>query len=238
MDNDALHLSDFQLCHECLEGKEDAISLLQVQFGPPTTSYLIGRGALPFEATEIVNRLWADLLVPVGAGPARLARYDGTCALQTWLNTVALNKLFTRKRQEKRWKRVISKDADSPSPEGETGADERSADARPDPEPANFREAPLIEIMQIAVETAFLSCDPEDFVLLQLKHCDGLLGAELGRMFGCDESVISRRLGRAEERIASTTLGKVRETDPWLDLQWADFMDLCRTATPACFGQD
>ena len=30
----------------------------------------------------------------------------------------------------------------------------------------------------------------------------------------------------------------VRAKDPWLDLKWDDFMDLCRVATPACFGTE
>lgn len=238
MDKTSLHLSDFELCHDCIEGDEAAISLLQHQFGPVTASYLIGAGASPSEAIEIVNSLWADVLVSAGDRPPALVRYDGSCALQTWLNTVALNKLLTRKRKETRWKRIISRDGDSPGDDGGNDSNETPAASRPDPEPATFREAPLVEIMEAAVETAFLSCDPEDFVLLQLKHLDGLLGAELGRIFGCDESVISRRLGKAQERIASTTLAKVRETDPWLDLKWPDFVDLCRTATPACFGVD
>ena len=75
-------------------------------------------------------------------------------------------------------------------------------------------------------------------MLLQLKHCDGLRGAELGKMFGCDESVISRRLDKAQERIAAMTLWKIRQTDPWLELKWTDFLELCRSATPSCFGLD
>lgn len=238
MDHDSRHLSDFHLCHECLEGKASSIAFLQQQFGPRTLSYLIGAGGLPDEAAEIVNSLWADLLAPVGDRPASLQRYDGSCALQTWLNTVALNKLLTRKRSEQRWKRIISPDVDSHDPDGENGGIERSTATLADPEPVESSEAPLIEIMQMAVETAFLSCEPEDFVLLQLKHCDGLRGAELGTLFGCDESVISRRIDKAQERIASMTLWKVRQTDPWLDLKWTDFVELCRSATPACFGLD
>jgi RNA polymerase sigma factor (sigma-70 family) len=235
--DDRCNLGDFNLCQESLDGSESAIAFLQRQFGPKSRSYLIGAGACPAEAAEIIDSLWADLLAPVNDRPPRLRRYDGSCALQTWLNTVALNRLLTRKRTEQRWKRIISP---NPGPlEGDDFAtSERSAAALAEPEDAGFGEAPLVEIMRTAVETAFLSCDPEDFVLLQLKHCDGLRGAELGKMFGCDESVISRRLDRAQERIASMTLWKIRQTDPWLELKWSDFLELCRSATPACFGLD
>ncbi|MGB8167426.1 MAG: hypothetical protein WCF18_08035 [Chthoniobacteraceae bacterium] len=237
MDSDSRHLSDFHLCHECLEGKVSAIMYIQTSFGSVTTSYLIGAGAAPNEATEVVDSLWADLLAPVGDRPPRLQRYDGSCALQTWLNTVALNRLLTLKRKDRRWEKLIPERVGAQS-----GADDGDRELPPgcrvDVDSNEPGEEPLIEIMRVAVETAFLSCEPEDFVLLQLKHCDGLLGAELGRMFGCHESVISRRIDKAQANIAATTLQKVRQSDPWLELQWSDFVDLCRAATPACFGLD
>ncbi len=213
-----------------------AIALLQRDFGFVTTSYLIGAGAAPQEATEVVGSLWADLLAWVGERPPRLRRYDGSCALQTWLNTVALNRLLTIKRKDRRWDKLIPERVGVQREDERGGENELPPGSRiefDDDEPV---EAPLIEIMRTAVETAFLSCEPEDFVLLQLKHCDGLLGAELGRMFGCHESVISRRIDKAEATIATTTLQSVRQRDPWIELKWPDFMELCRSATPACFG--
>ena len=235
MEQDSHYLTDFDLCHACLDREESAIASLQARFAPTTASYLIGAGAHPAEATEVVDSLWADLLVPVGDRPPRLVHYNATCALQTWLNRVALNELITRKRREQRWQRLIPERLDAPVEAGHKNGDEPwQADA-----PASGHgEAPLLELMKMAVESAFLACEPEDFVLLQLKHCDGLLGAELGAMFGCDASVISRRLDKAQEQIARMTLLHIRQTDPWLELQWSDFVELCASATPACFGQD
>lgn len=238
MDHDSRYLSDFHLCHECIEGKLSAIAQLQKDHGPVTTSYLIGAGALPAEAKEVVDSLWADVLTRVGDRPPRLQRYDGSCALQTWLNTVALNRLLTHKRKDRRWEKLIPERVGAQKAGERDSDNELPAGFRVDLEDGEPAEAPLIEIMRAAVETAFLTCEPEDFVLLQLKHCDGLRGAELGRMFGCHESVISRRLDKAQEIIAAATLQKVRQSDPWLELKWPDFMELCRSATPACFGQD
>lgn len=235
MDHDSRYLGDYDLCHECLEGKGSALQTLQQRFGAPTTSYLIGAGAQPAEAEDVVDRLWADLQTPRGDRPPRLQLYDGSCALQTWLNTVALNKLLTRKRNEQRWRDLMP--AHMGGPNGDEEGEELSSNWLGS-EAEDAGDPPLIEIMRTAVETAFQTCEPEDFVLLHLKHYDGLRGAELGVMFGCDESVISRRIGKAEAHIAAATLWKVRQTDPWLELQWSDFMELCRSATPACFGLD
>jgi transcriptional regulator with XRE-family HTH domain len=73
-------------------------------------------------------------------------------------------------------------------------------------------------------------------VLLQLEHCDQLEREDLARMFGCSKPTISRLLHRASAEIEKRTLGYLREHDPWLELKWDDFVELCRTATPACFG--
>jgi RNA polymerase sigma factor (sigma-70 family) len=216
-----------------MDGDEASIATLQHRFSSPTKSFLIQAGARLVEAEEVVTSLWADLLAPVGERPPRLRRYDGSCALQTWLNTVALNQLLTQKRREQRWQRVISAGSSPIENEGEP-VSEPSWMANADrSEPA---EAPLLELMRGAIEAAFLACDPEDFVLVHLAHFDRLQGTELAAMFGCDASVISRRIKKAGRHIAATTLWTLRQTDPWLELKWDDFTELCRTATPACFG--
>ncbi len=147
----------------------------------------------------------------------------------TWLKAVALNKLVQRKRQENRVRQpfVVKLPTDPDKPEG---VPPPSAEMRDPP------EAPLLDIMRGAVETAFRECDPEDFVLVQLAHANGLLGRELAQIFSCSEAKISRDLERARRSIADATMNYVHEKDPWLVLEWEDFLDLCRVASPACFG--
>ncbi|HYR59140.1 MAG TPA: hypothetical protein VEO95_10940 [Chthoniobacteraceae bacterium] len=228
MDDNPRHLADFHLCQRCLEGNASSIAFLRDNFGSPTSGYLVSKGALPQEAVEVVESMWADLLVAESDRPPRLARFQGASTLQTWLNTVALNRLLTRKRADQRWQRLAP---------ARVGGEEDGSSARlADPETSEPEDALLIELMRHAIECAFSSCAPEDFVLLHLKHYDGLRGAELAAMFGCDESVVSRRIDKAESQIATATLMEIRRTDPWIELKWPDFLDLCRTATPACFG--
>jgi len=233
VDENSPHLADFHFCHDCLEGDHAAITELQKRFGPSTEAYLVGAGAEAEEAIEVVASLWADLLAPSGDQPPRLARYSGLSSLRTWLNAVALNSMLARKRSEQRRLRHIA-------PQGHTaeGEEERSHASMADPDAAVPGDPPLIEIMRDSLERAFLECEPEDFVILQLKHCDGIRGTELAVMFGCDETVISRRLTKAQQHIGAVTLLQIRQTDPWLELKWEDFVELCRTATPACFGLD
>ena len=92
--------------------------------------------------------------------------------------------------------------------------------------------------MRTAVESAFLNCDAEDFVLLQLAHCDELKLRELAVMFRCDNGTISRRLERAQQGINAATMARVKARDPWLELRWEDFVELCHSASPAFFDEE
>jgi DNA-directed RNA polymerase specialized sigma24 family protein len=223
--------ADFLLAQKCLEGEPLAIRQLEQNHRVNLVSYLIHAGATAEEARELADELWADCLADRAGRPPRLATYAGNSPLQTWLKAVVLNNLVQLKRRQNRVRQVPMDDgplddaihADDPHAPSSSGA-------RPS------AEAPLLEIMHRAVEAAFRECDPEDFVLVQLAHTNGLLGRELARMFSCSEAKICRDLERARHKIAAATMGCVRAQDPWLELQWEDFVELCRVVSPACFG--
>jgi RNA polymerase sigma factor (sigma-70 family) len=221
---------EFLLAQKCLEGDVPSIRQLQEAHAKSVTDYLIHRGAAPAEAHELTDCLWADCLAERPGNRPRLATYAGNSPLQAWLKAVALNNLIQRKRNENRTAQL---DID------QRPLDELLADGRAEASSAHTRsptEAPLLEIMRGAVETAFRKCDPQDFVLVQLAHANGLRGRELAHMYSCSEAKISRDLEQARHNIADATLGYVHQQDPWLELQWEDFLELCRVVSPACFG--
>ncbi len=227
-----LHPDDFHLAIECVEGKTSALTHLQATYRDPLVAFLQSSGALPHEAQEIVTELWSDCIAPRNGTVPKLARYNGTCALRTFLNTITLNTLLTQRRQAKRWSNVLADE--------ETGEDlsERVPSAAARAEDSVSTEAPLLKIMREAIQAAFMACPPEDFVLLQLAHMDDLHLLELARMFNRPKSTISRDVHRAGEEIAAATLHYINVADPWLDLKWEDFIQLCGSASPACFGVD
>ena len=92
--------------------------------------------------------------------------------------------------------------------------------------------------MRSAVETAFRSCPAEDFVLLKLTYLAELRAAEVAKMFGCSRSTIDRQVEVADRGIEWVALQSIKARDPWLELQWSDFVELGRTATPACCGME
>jgi DNA-directed RNA polymerase specialized sigma24 family protein len=221
---------DFLLAQQCLEGDALAIRRLEDSYGKMITGYLKHSGANEDEAIELTGFLWADILGPRQDRGPRLATYAGNSSLLTWLKAVALNNLVQWKRHVNR---VRQPDIDKHDPEDfeRDGMAKAAVVEMPNPD-----TAPLLEIMRGAVETAFRQCDPEAFVLLQLAHANGLRGRELAHMYGCSEAKISRSLDEARHCIAAATLAYVRAQDPWLELQWDDFIELCRVVSPACFG--
>lgn len=179
------------------------------------------------EAEEITEWIWADCIMERAERRPRLATYRGNASLKTWLHAVALNRLIARRQVRTQKEKLF-----------EPGFDIENLDGGGAGLTAMVPEAPLLDLMREALEAGFQACAAEDFVLLQLAHMDRLRLIELARMFGCSTSKIDRDLARAGKVVAAATLGHVRKVDPLLDLQWEDFVDLCRVATPSCFGVD
>ena len=216
------HLADFNLVERCLENDASALAQLPALYAGPVTAYLITRGASSVEASESVDLLWGDLVTPATTGRTPLSRYNGKCALLTYVNLVALSKLYDRKKVGGRHDRRF------PSSEVVTFS-----------EPAGECEArdyPLIELIREAVVFGFEKCAAEDFVLVQLQYYDDLRRGDLARMFQCSEATIHRKLETARGAVRNGALGYVRERDPWLELRWEDFIELCQTTTLTCLG--
>ena len=222
---------DFVLAQKCLDADPMAVRRLQETYRTPLLNYLVHAGALIEEARELVEELWADCLAERPERRPRLATYAGTSPLQGWLKAVALNSLLQAKRSEKRVRKVI---LDGPPPE--VGDDSETSEAEAAADRHDSTEPPLLEIMRDSVQAAFRECDPEEFVLVQLAHTNGLRGRELARLFSCSDSKVRRSLETAREKIAAATLRHVRARDPWLELKWDDFVELCRVVSPASFG--
>jgi RNA polymerase sigma factor (sigma-70 family) len=229
--HDALpYPDDFHLALECLEGKTSALTHLQETYREPLLAFLQGSGALPHEAAEIVTELWSDCVASQAGTTPKLARYNGTCSLKTFLNTITLNVLVTHRRRDQRWKVIVPGEVAEATTEADGSDSGGLADSS---EPV---EAPLLNLMREAIQAAFTACPAEDFVLLQLAHTDDLRVVELAKMFGCSIASISRHVALAGQGIAEATIQYVKATDPWLELKWEDFIELCGSASPACFG--
>lgn len=212
----------FTLVQRCLEGDPEAIVTLQQEYEPTLIGYLIRSGASESDASEIVGNLWGDCMVGDATHPPRFEKYHGKCPLLVWLKTVALNALIDLKRRETRF-RAIEDSVVAAGGHGESGDGLLPASMA---QPAT--EAPLLEIMRNALLAALAKCPAQSFVMLQLVYLNGLTQREVAQAWGWHESKLSRTLESATELIATETLRAVKAADPWIELGWDDFVELCR----------
>jgi DNA-directed RNA polymerase specialized sigma24 family protein len=218
------HAADFELAQRCLEGQGSALKQLQDTYRPIVMGYLRKHGASESEVLEMTDSLWTDLISERKDRRPRLANYAGKAALGSWLYPLAVNRLKARRDRENVESRIV-----------ERGLEFENLAAAPGDDGC---EPLLIELMKEAIEFSFRECTAEDFVKLQLSRLDNLHLNELALMFGCSPAKMGRDVNEAKDRIEKAALGYIRKKDPWLDLTWNDFMELCRVATPACFGTD
>ena len=214
------HADDFLLAQKCLEGDAPAIRRLQETYQAPLVNYLVHVGADAAEARMLVSDLWADCIAPRPQRKPRLATYSGNAPLQAWLKTVVFNSLLMKRRPLPGPVTVPEQDGPVPEP----------------PDAPHPPEKPVLDIILTAIQTAFGECDAEEFLLLNLAHANGLRGRELAPLFGCSEAKISRTLDGARNKIKASILRHVKERDQWLEIQWEDFVELCRVVSPSCFG--
>ena len=218
------YVADFSLVERCLQNDAAALAELQRENRGPVAAFLSAKGASHLEAQETVDLLWGDLVTPTATGRSPLGRYNGQCSILTYVSIVALNKLYDRKKVGGRHDRRF------PSRESVEFA-EPAGESR-------LKDYPLIELIRAAVEFGFQQCDAEDFVIVHLQYYDGLERDDLMRMFRCSESTIYRKLEAARETLRKSALSYIRERDPWLELRWEDFLELCQTTTLNCLAGD
>lgn len=215
---------DFDLAQRCLEGQKSALEELQKTYRPIVIGYFRKHGASETEAVEMTDSLWTDLISERKNRRPRLANYAGKAALGSWLYPLVVNRLKARRDKEKTENKVVEK-----------GLEFENLPAAAEEEGC---EPVLIELMREAIEFGFRECPAEDLVKLQLSRFDELHLEELALMFGCSTSKIGRDIVDARTLIEKATLDYIRKKDPWLVLAWSDFMELCRLASPGCFGSD
>ncbi len=213
---------------KCLDRDPVVVRSFTEQYQERVFAYLVSRGAEADMAAEVVTQLWADCVMGNGTNPPKLHNFNGQSSLQTWLNIVALNDWLTRVRRQTLWLRK----AEALTVDTTMAVVPRSAESSPEIEEL------LLQIMCNGLQAGFAACTAQDYVLLHLVAVHELKFEEVGNMFNCSETSVRRMLVQLRRRFKTATFEKIRETDPHLELTWADFMGLCQNVGPGYFGLD
>ena len=219
------HHADLELVENCLAGRPDAWETLRSRLHGPLLAALIGRGATATEAEDVLADLWADTILK-GGERGLLERYDGSYSLKCWFSCIATNRLVDLKRRQR-----FTGEIPSVSPDEEPN----SFDTLPAPK-SSSAESSLLHLMREALHGALRELDPETRVFLRLVYLEGITQREIAAIFEADESKISRQLRSAMEQLGERTLTRIRKKDPYLTLNWEDFIELCSGSVDALFG--
>ncbi len=203
--------------HRCLQGNPAALAELREAHHPSLVNILRARGASRDETEELLADLWGDCVPTNGEQPSLLDKFSGKCPVLGWLATVATRRWIDLKRKQTRR-------GENVPPENNHAAIETFPAAAL---PAS--EDVLVDLLRDSLQTAFAACPGADLLMLRLVYLHGLSQREIMRMWNWSESKVSRKLSQAMEHIGQDTLLNLKRRDPWLDLTWQDFVDLCET---------
>ncbi len=212
--------SELLWAQECQQGHAEALGRIQEKCHAALANILIARGASRTETEDLLADLWADCVPGADDRPSLLEKFSGKCTLQGWLATVATRRWIDLKRRQARRVEVAP-----PNPQQqETTFFERV------PTPAaEASEDALVNLLRDSLQAAFALCSPETMTLLRLRYLHGISQRELVRMLGWHESKVSRALTQAMKEIEDNTMRELKKRDPWVELTWQDFLDLCQT---------
>ncbi len=219
--SDALRLAE-----AALDGDPAAVAAVR-EAAPDAqlAAALRNRGANDTEAQDIVGDLWADCFSPRNGRPPLLERYNGKGPLGAFLTRTALNRLIDLKRRQKFQGQLPALDGDA------FGADAFDRLPAGDPEGggggADAGEDQLVGMLRDALLAAFAKIAPQKLAVLKLVAVHRLDQALVGRMWGWSQSKVSRTLSAVMGEVLDSTLAELRRIDPWVELQWEDFIALC-----------
>jgi RNA polymerase sigma factor (sigma-70 family) len=203
---------------KCRQGDPRALTDLRDKCHKSLLAILLARGADQTEAEDLLADLWADCVPGNDDRPSLLEKFSGRCTLQGWLATVATNRWIDTKRKQARHTPIES-----------NGSEERGDDLPPSFDTTRWHapDQTLVSLLRNSLKDAFAQCGSEVRVLLRLVYLHELSQREIVRMLGWSESKVSRYLSNAMEEIEKHTLAELKRRDPWLELSWRDFVDLC-----------
>ncbi|SRR5581483_482831 len=204
---------DLELVDRCLAGNSRAIGVLHEKYHGALGAFLSRMGAGAEEVNELITTLWTDCIQPHGKNRPLFFKYRGQCALGYWLKAVVLNRIIDKRREDGHYV-PLPDDEEEGKPIGITM-------------PERTNDPPLLDLMRRALNYAIDRSPSEHFVMLQLVHYGNLTQSEVGRMWKMDESKISRILHQTQQALETDILTFIKQEEPFLDLTWDDFVQLC-----------
>lgn len=187
---------------------------------------LVKRGATPTEAKDITTDVFGDCFGRENKAPL-LESYNGGGPLRAFLSRAALNRLIDLKRRQ-RFQGTLPQRNYEDAPTDEFDMLEGESDSADDDN--------LVNLLRDALLHAFGQCNPRDLMLMRLVSIHGVRQEILAHSLGWSQSKVSRAIAGVMDEIRTKTMEELKKADPWLDLDWTDFLGLCRNTSGFLVG--
>ena len=188
---------------------------------------LVKRGASPTEAKDLTADVFGDCFGRRGERPPLLKAYNGGGPLRAFLSRAALNRLIDLKRRQRFQGSLPSRSFDD-APTDEFDLLEGESDSASDDN--------LVNLLRDALIHAFEQCNARDLMLMRLVSIYGVRQESVAHALGWSQSKVSRAIAGVMEQIRASTIEELQKADPWLELDWTDFLGLCRNSTEFLVG--
>lgn len=223
------HEDDMALVEAALAGDEAAGAKIRSdEITGWLAAVLAKRGASHTEAKDLAADLIADCFGARDGKPPLLQSYNGKGPLRGFLSRAAVNRLIDLKRRQKFQGSLPERNLESgPTDEFDLleGTDDNA-----------LSDDALVDLLRDSLITAFAKCNPRDLMLMRLVAIHGVRQDAIGNLFGWSQSKVSRTISGVMEEIRDKTLEEMQKSDPWLELEWDDFVSLCRSSSEFLVG--
>lgn len=219
---------DLALVRAALSGDKDACATIgSKEMCGWIEGILTKRGASPTEARDITTDVFGDCFGRQGDKAPLLESYNGGGPLRAFLSRAALNRLIDLKRRQRFQGDLPSAGfEDAPTDEFDLLEGDSAS-----PEDDN-----LVNLLRDALIHAFGQCNQRDLMLMRLVTIHGVRQEAVAHALGWSQSKVSRAIAGVMEDIRTHTMEEIKKADPWLELDWSDFLGLCRNSTGFLVG--
>lgn len=216
------HRADLELAESALDGDRQAVEAVVAMLrGPELAASLRNRGATADEANDIVNDMIGDCY---GGERAKgglhrlLGRYLGKGPLAAFFHHVALRRLIGVKRWQASHPQATP-DAEGRNPIDLIGSSDSDG------------EDAVIELLRGALRATLAKVDAERLVVVRLIESYEVPQTQISTVWGWHPSKVSRANSELLQEIRDGIFAEVKRTDPWLQLEFSDFLKLCDDAS-------
>lgn len=195
---EACHAEDLALAFACARGEAAAVAEFRRRFEPDAARVVAKYPALAPDRADIVQDIFARLLVAREDAPPRIGDYRGSGPLQGWVRVAGLRPVMDRVR------RLGRMPVDTPEPPSQPDATKslRGIEDR-------YVQHAFGDAIRSSVEQAFADLSARERNLLRHSIVQGLTIDQIAPIYGVHRATAARWLDRARKSLADAARKRI-----------------------------